>query len=120
MSYYICLTDPKTSETLRADTPMRITGANIAVGGTPYFEVSITYNYGKFYRLPETFGPLGIRALYGLSAAESIPMLERAISALAGKPSDDYWEACPGNARAALVQLLTMARMRPDGIWYGD
>lgn len=25
-----------------------------------------------------------------------------------------------GNAKRALLQLLTMARMRPDGVWDGD
>lgn len=31
-----------------------------------------------------------------------------------------YWEATEGNAKRALLQLLAMARMRPDGVWDGD
>lgn len=34
--------------------------------------------------------------------------------------SGDYWEPTEGNAKRALLQLLAMARMRPDGVWNGD
>lgn len=30
------------------------------------------------------------------------------------------WEPTEGNAKRALLQLLAMARMRPDGVWNGD
>ena len=34
--------------------------------------------------------------------------------------TENYWEPTEGNAKAALIQLLALAKMRPDGIWKGD
>lgn len=62
----------------------------------------------------------GIRTIYGMSGAESIPILENAINQLGDDASPDYWEPTEGNAKRALLQLLAMAKMRPDGIWDGD
>lgn len=59
-------------------------------------------------------------AKYGMTGAESIPVLEAAAAKLSDEVSDDYWEATEGNAKRALLQLLAMARMRPDGVWDGD
>jgi hypothetical protein len=33
---------------------------------------------------------------------------------------EDYWEATEGNAKRALLQLMALSRMRPDGVWDGD
>lgn len=55
------------------------------------------------------------------TGAESIPMLEKAISALGDDVDDnDYWNATEGNAKRALYGLLAFAKMRPDGVWDGD
>lgn len=35
-------------------------------------------------------------------------------------PNEDYWEPTAGNAIKPLYQLISMAQMRPDGIWDGD
>ena len=35
-------------------------------------------------------------------------------------PNEDYWEPTAGNALKPLYQLLTMAQLRPDGVWAGD
>ena len=58
-------------------------------------------------------------AIYGMTGAESIPVLEAAAAKLSDDVSEDYWEATEGNAKRALLQLLAMARMRPDGDWDG-
>ena len=42
------------------------------------------------------------------------------IAQLGNDVGDGYWAPTEGNAKLALIQLLTMARMRPDGIWAGD
>ena len=42
------------------------------------------------------------------------------IEALIAQTDDDYWTATEGNAKRPLLQLLAMAKMRPDGIWNGD
>lgn len=83
--------------------------------------LNVTYNYGHFYYQPEVFGENGIRSIYGKTGAESIPMLEKAISALGDDVDDsDYWHATEGNAKRALYGLLAFAKMRPDGVWEGD
>ena len=120
MSYDIRLTDPVTHETLHTDEPHMMAGGNYVVGGTTELWLNVTYNYGKFYRRPDVLGGDGIRAIYGMTGAESIPVLERAASALGNEVSDDYWDAVEGNAKRPLLQLAAMARMRPDGVWDGD
>ena len=45
-----------------------------------------------------------------------MPELERVIALLGNDVSDDYWKATEGNAKKALMSLLTMAKMRPDAI----
>ena len=39
---------------------------------------------------------------------------------LADDVSEDYWEATEGNAKRAILQLVALAKMRPDGVWDGD
>lgn len=43
-----------------------------------------------------------------------------AIAELHDDVDPDYWKATEGNAKRALLQLLAMARMRPDGVWLVD
>lgn len=73
---------------------------------------------GKHYY--RVLGDKGIRTIYGMTGAESIPVLEAAAAKLSDEVSDDYWEATEGNAKRPLLQLAAMARMRPDGVWDGD
>jgi hypothetical protein len=118
MSYDISLKDPVTKETLQLDEPHHMRGGTYQIGGCPEANLNVTYNYGKhFYRI---FGEGGIRTIYGKTGAESIPVLQSAISQLGDDVDEDYWEATEGNSKRALTQLLALARMRPDGIWDGD
>lgn len=55
-----------------------------------------------------------------MTALEAIPHLERAVSQLSDDVSSDYWEPTEGNVKKALIQLLTMCRMRPDALIQGD
>lgn len=98
MSYDISLVDPVTRETLEVESPHQIRGGNYVLGGTSAAWLNITYNYGRFYR--EVFGEKGIRTIYGMTGAESIPVIKAAMDKLAG--------------------LLAFAQMRPDGVWDGD
>ena len=34
--------------------------------------------------------------------------------------NNDYWEATAANAISPLYKLISMAKMRPDGVWDGD
>ena len=140
MSYDITLTDPVTKETIRFDSAHDMRGGTYALGGTTEAWLNITYNYADWYYKPGVFGPTeekskGIRAIYGLSGAESIPVLQKAIAALQAMTEDisdeernqceeqgatGYWMPTRENAIKPLYQLLAMAKMRPDGVWDGD
>lgn len=120
MSYDIWLRDPLTKEPLEVEMPHFMQGGTYALNGTKELWLNVTYNYGKFYRRPDVFGEKGIRSIYGMSGAESIPVFDKAIAALGDDVDSDYWKATEGNAKRPLVQLRAMAQMRPDGVWYGD
>jgi hypothetical protein len=119
MSYDISLVDSVTGEVLEADEPHQMYGGTYALGGTKRLELNVTYNYGQIFgeKLSEE---KGIRFLYGKTGAESIPVLKKTIATLKDDVSVDYWEATEGNAKVALTQLLSLAQLRPDGVWEGD
>lgn len=118
MSYDIRLCDPVTHEPLEVDSPHLMAGGTYAIGGTNELWLNVTYNYGKHYY--RVMGERGIRIIYGMTGAESIPIIEAAAAKLGNEVSGDYWESTEGNAKRALLQLAAMARMRPDGVWDGD
>lgn len=118
MSYDIQLNNSVTGEVLELDAPHQMKGGTYQVGGCQTAELNITYNYSKYFY--ELFGDLGIRELYGKSGVDSIPMLETAIQQLSDDIDENYWEATEGNAKQSLIQLLSLAKLRPDGIWDGD
>lgn len=118
MSYDIYLKDPVTKEVIEVDTSHFMAGGTYALGGTKELWLNVTYNYANHFYI--TMGEKGIRTIYGMSGAESIPILENAINQLGDDVDPDYWEPTGGNAKRALLQLLAMAKMRPDGIWDGD
>ena len=96
--------------TIKIDKPFAVD--NMIMGGTSDAEMSITYNYNKYYR--ETLHPDGLRYLDGMKAKKAIPMLRKAIKQLGTKPHYDYWTATPGNAGNALATLLTWAEQYPN------
>jgi len=118
MSYDIELCDPITKKVLQLDTPHDMRGGTYALGGTQEAWLNVTYNYADYFY--EVLGDRGIRTIYGMTGAESLPILEAAAEELADDVDDDYWEPTEGNARAALLQLAALARLRPDGVWDGD
>lgn len=137
MSYDIDLIDPVTGETLELAAPHHMRGGTYAVGGTTQAHLNVTYNYyPQFSRVfdelaePRQKAPKwmqtagkpvrGVRTIYGLTGAESLPVLDKAIAALGDDVDPDYWKPTDGNAKRALVQLRALAAMRPDGLWSGD
>jgi len=119
MPYNLYLTDPATKKTIQFSQPHFMTGGTYEIGGTSKAWLNITYNYSyHFYMVIDQ--EKGIRKIYGMTGAESIPMLKQAISKLRDDISDNYYEATEGNAKQALQHLLALAKMRPDGIWGGD
>lgn len=140
MSYDIELLDPVSKETIEFENTHLITGGTYAVGGTAEAWLNVTYNYAEWYYKDGVF-PLidgencGIRTIYGMSGAESIPVLKNAIKALESMTEDiseeerkkceeqgetGYWMPTRENAIRPLYQLLAFAQMRPDGVWDGD
>lgn len=138
MSYDIRLVDPVKRETLLCEIPHQMKGGTFAIGGTQEMDLNITYNYADWYYRPGVFsieGRGGIRHIYGLTGAESIPVLKGAIKALEECKEDisdeereeceeqgatGYWMPTRENAIKRICQLLAFAQMRPDGIWEGD
>lgn len=140
MSYDISLKDPVTKEDICLEIPHQMRGGTYAVNGTSKAWLNITYNYARWYYkdgvFPEIDGESkGIRTIYGMSGAESIPILKSAISVLESMNeniSDEerleceengatgYWMPTRENAIKPLYSLLSFAQMRPDGVWDGD
>ena len=139
MSYDIYLTDPVTREPIELEEAHYMRGGTYALSGTTEAWLNITYNYANWYYGPGVFGETadnkGIRTIYGLSGAESIPVLQNAIKTLESITEDisdeerreyerqgatGYWIPTRANAIRPLYQLLALAQMRPDGIWEGD
>ena len=118
MSYSIRLVDAKTKERIELDKPHNLKGGTYCVGGTKEAWLNVTYNYASIFC--KILGEKGIRSIYGLTAKESIPILEKAAASLKDDVSDDYWEPTEGNAKIALTDLLQLAKLAPDAIWDGD
>ena len=118
MSYDIKLKEPVNGKTILFETPHYIQGGTYIINGTKEAWLNITYNYSNIYR--QVFGEMGIRKIYGLTGAESIPIIKKAMEKLSDEVTDNYWDATEGNAKKALSGLLAFAQMRPDGIWDGN
>jgi hypothetical protein len=118
MSYDLYLHDPVTDKLLEVDVKHHIRGGTYRMGGDTRLSLNITFNYGTHYY--RVFGETGLRSIYGMSGAESIPVLKEAISKLGDDVDSDYWKSTEGNAKQALFGLLGLAQMRPDGVWKGD
>lgn len=119
MSYDIRLIHPITLKPLHSEQPHQLKGGTYALGGTTELWLNVTYNYFKHF-LKAIDPEEGIRKLYGMTGAESIPILKAAIAQLGDDVDEDYWKSTEGNAKQALLKLLAMAQMRPDGVWDGD
>lgn len=137
------IVDPETEETLKTEDGHYIFGPNIPIDGNAYMrgelvpiaetelELSITYNYSKFYYMDKCFGDKGLRGtLDGMPVRDSIPLLIKARDALdpndTGRPEglpddvDGYWIPNEANARRALENLLKLAILGLDGEWRAE
>lgn len=132
MSWDISIVDPKTDETLKAPFKLQLKGGTYTVGGTNELTLNVTYNYSSIrLSIPDgkyenyTFGDV-IRRLNGMKVDDyfSFELLEYAYLALTtynkslAPASENYWEACPGNARRAIADLIELAQFADeDSIW---
>lgn len=117
MSYDIYLKD-RDGKVIEMEDKHHITGGTYCMGGTRSAHLNITYNCAPhFYR---TMGEKGIRELYGQTAEETIPLIRGVINQLSDDTCSNYWEPTEGNAKVALENLLTLAKLAPRGVWDGD
>ena len=126
MSYDINLLDPISKEIIEINDAHFLRGGTYKMGGSKELTLNITYNYSEILRqviqpedTPSEY-KTGIRSLYGMTALETIPILEAAISNLKDNVVNNYWQPTEGNVKRALNNLLTMCKMRPDAIVDGD
>lgn len=117
MSYDINLVD-KDGNMLFADNNHKYSGGTYALGGTKELWLNVTYNYSQIFR--QVLGDKGIRTIYGMKAQDAIPILEQAASRLKNDVTDNYWEVTEGNAKLALLNLIGLAKLAPEGIFKGD
>lgn len=118
MSYDITLNDPATKRAIEFGHVHQIRGGMFPLGGSNEAWLNVTYNYSEHFG--RVLGSKGIRSLYGMTGAESIPVLQAGMGQLKDDVDPDYWKPTEGNAKRALAGLLAFAQMRPDGIWNGD
>jgi hypothetical protein len=115
MSYDISLVDITTKEVLQLERPIYLCSATYPIGGSTECWMSMTFNYGTILR--RIFPPDGIHQFHDMVAEASIPLLVDGITQLKWDVSNDYWEATEGNVKAALLSMITLALIRPDGVW---
>lgn len=116
MSYDLYLRD-ESGKTIEVENHS-LRGGTHQIEGTREAWLNVTYNYSThFYR---TLGDKGIRSIYGMSGLDSIPVLAKAAGQLGSDETDNYWDGTEGNAKRALLDLIGLATMAPDGIWHGD
>lgn len=119
MSYDLRLVHPVTKEPLHVEQPHSMTGGTYVLGGTTELWLNVTYNYSEDFR-KVIDSERGIRKLHGMTGAESVKLLKNATKQLGDDVDEDYWKPTQGNAKHALLQLLAMAQLRPDGVWDVD
>lgn len=129
MSYDVRLIDHTTHKVLEADNPHFMQGGTFCPGGTKELWLNITYNYAAVLCkvlqrdvIDQSNGRrttlVGLDAINGLYAAETISMLRKAINSLSDEGANEsYWHPTEGNVKKALIQLKALADMRPDGVW---
>ena len=129
MSYDIRLIDHTTHKVLEAENPHFMQGGTFCPGGTKELWLNITYNYAAVLCkvlqrdvIDQSNGRrttlIGLDAINGLYAAETISMLRKAINSLSDEGANEsYWHPTEGNVKKVLIQLKALADMRPDGVW---
>ena len=99
MSYDINLLDPITKEVVEINDAHFLRGGTYKMGGSKELTLNITYNYSEILRqviqpedTPSEY-KTGIRSLYGMTALETIPILEVAISNLKDNVVNSSYDA---------------------------
>ena len=118
MSWDCVVVYKDTKEDVKLDKPIDLKGGTYNVFGTDILWLNVTYNYSQSYRkkLPES-----LRSLDGMDVKESIPILQDLADILGDDKTSNYWEPTEGNAKAALMKLIKLAKLAPDNtMWEVD
>lgn len=113
MSYDISLNEPISGETIKFETAHFVRGGTYAIGGTQEAWLNITYNYAKHYY--RVFGEKGIRTIYGMTGAESIPIIKAAMAQLGDDVSRTIGKIPKGTQRRRLRVCLPLHRCDRTG-----
>lgn len=106
MSYDIDYVDDN-GDTIQLTGKNQCKGGTYALEGTDLASLNITYNYSKFFI--KAFGEKGIQELDGLLINDAKVKIEKAVAKLSDEgANDDYWDGTEGNARKALIDLLSI------------
>ena len=89
MSYDIALTDTVTGKVLELESARHMRGGTYQVGGSTEASLNVTYNYSPMFTIAFGDGK-GVRSIYGLTGAASLPVLKSAISNLGSDVDPDY------------------------------
>lgn len=114
MSYDIYIIN-KDGDTLTFKDKQDIKGAIYQVGGTKEAYFNITYNYSNVFE--KVLGERGIYTLDAKKTADTLDILQKAADSLNDDISDDYWRATQGNVKKAILNLIKMAKLLPNGYW---
>lgn len=113
MSWSVHLVD-KDSNSL--EVPSHEEGGIYALGGIDKAELSVTYNYSKYYH--NTINSKeGLNYINDKKAEDVIGILESAVDTLGIEKDDNYWKETSGNAGYALSILCSWAKQHPKGIF---
>lgn len=120
MSYDIFLVDKDTGKTLYNTTKHNISGTTYAMNGTDELWVNYSYNYREHFQ--HCFGPDGIHFLQDKVSRSTWSRLMQAMEYLSQyyditKNSSNPWKPYPADAYDAIMNILNLGFMAPDGIW---
>ena len=83
-------------------------GSIIDLDGSTEADISVTYNYSKYF---------DFSVLNGRKAKSTIKLLEQNIEKLGTIQDSNYWIATEGNVGHILNLLLQWAKKHPQAIW---
>ncbi len=110
MSWDLYLVHPVNGTPIELPMVHHVKGGTYALGGTREAWLNVTYNYGKHFSFSD---------LAGLTAAESIPIMQETADTLDARATDsDYWKPTQGNVRKALEDCIALAKLAPAAaVW---
>lgn len=119
MSFDVSLNDDQ-GNVLKLDGVHNLRGGVYNLNGSNECELNVTYNYSKYYYKCLSKEE-GLRWLHGKKAKDTVKTLLHAVVRLnvvnLDYKKEGYWDSTERNAREALLDLLKLAYLRPEGVW---